>query len=440
MRIGCGAGFAGDRLDGADRLIEAGDLDYLVLECLAERTIALRQLERRRDEGRGFDPLLVRRVGPLLPDALERGTRIITNAGAANPVAGGHAILDHAAELELSHVDVAVVTGDDVLYAIDLDAPALEDGAPLSSHGEIVSANAYLGADALLAAVEITATVIVTGRVADPSLFAAPILNSLGWDPNDPVQIAVATLAGHLLECGAQVTGGYFADPGRKDVPGLDALGFPFAEIDTDGRLTITKLEGRGGRVDLATVKEQVLYEVTDPRRYVTPDVQLDMTTVVLRQAGADRVSVSVGPGGPPPEELKVSVGYRAGYVAEAEISYAGHNAVARARLAGDVVRKRLDGYLAELRIDLIGVDALHGHMISGHQQPYECRLRVSGRDADEVRAQAVCEEVTALYTNGPAGGGGVRVSHEEVIGVLSTFLPRDAVSVQTTLLKGDES
>jgi hypothetical protein len=187
-------------------------------------------------------------------------------------------------------------------------------------------------------------------------------------------------------------------------------------------------------------VKEQVLYEVIDPRRYVTPDVELDMTTVVLRQAGADRVSVSVGPGGPAPGELKVSVGYRAGYLAEAEISYAGRNAVARARLAGDIVRKRLDGYLAELRIDLIGVDALHGAAVSGDRQPYECRLRVSGGDADEAHAQAVCEEVIALYTNGPAGGGGVRVSHEEVIGVLSTFLPRDAVNPETTLLKGDDT
>jgi Acyclic terpene utilisation family protein AtuA len=410
MRIGCGAGFAGDRMDGGDQLVAVGDLHYLVLECLAERTIALRQLERRSHEERGFDPLLVRRVGPLLPGVLANGARIITNAGAANPLSGARAVLDHASELDLSGVDVAVVTGDDVLQAIDPDAPALEDGAPLSSHGEIVSANAYLGADALLDAVDSTATVIVTGRVADPSLFAAPIMRSLGWDANDASQIAVATLAGHLLECGAQVTGGYFADPGVKDVPGLEALGFPIAEIDVDGCLTITKPESSGGRVDVATVKEQVLYEVMDPHCYLTPDVQLDMTSVVLRQAGVNQVSVSVGPGGPPPHELKVSVGYRAGYLAEAEISYGGHNAVARARLAGNIVRERLDGFLAELKIDLIGVDALHGRAICGDWQPYECRLRVAGLDADEVRAQAVCEEVTALYTNGPAGGGGVRV------------------------------
>jgi hypothetical protein len=214
MRIGCGAGFAGDRMDGGDQLVAVGDLDYLVLECLAERTIALRQLERRSHEERGFDPWLVRRVGPLLPGVLANGARIITNAGAANPLSGARAVLDHASELDLSGVDVAVVTGDDVLQAIDPDAPALEDGAPLSSHGEIVSANAYLGADALLDAVDSTATVIVTGRVADPSLFAAPIMRSLGWDANDASQIAVATLAGHLLECGAQVTAATLLIPG----------------------------------------------------------------------------------------------------------------------------------------------------------------------------------------------------------------------------------
>lgn len=438
MRIGCGAGFAGDRFDAATQLVTTGHLDWLVLECLAERTIALRQMERQRDADRGFDPVLVRRVGPLLAPALERDTRIITNAGAANPLAGGRAILDFCAQTGLTEVAVAVVTGDDVLSVIDPDAPALEDGLPLSARGEIVSANAYLGADALLPAVDTGAMVVLTGRVADPSLFAAPIARSLGWDLGDRQQAAVAVLAGHLLECGAQVTGGYFADPGRKDVPGLDVLGFPIAEIGADGQLVVTKPAGSGGRVDLATVSEQLLYEVLDPRSYITPDGALDMTTVQLWQAGVDRVAVSVGAAGPAPDQLKVSVGYRAGYLAEAEISYAGAGAIARAQLAGEIVGKRLTGHLAHLKAELIGVNALHGETISGKHEPYECRLRIAGRDPDRQRALSVCEEVTALYTTGPAGGGGVRASSEEILGVVSTLLPRDAVHTTTTLLGGE--
>lgn len=438
IRIGCGAGFAGDRFDAAEQLMATGDLDWLVLECLAERTIAIRQLERQRDPGHGFDPFLVRRVAPLLRPAVAHGTRIITNAGAANALAGARAVLQAAAASGLDRLSVAVVSGDDVLEVIDREAPALEDGRPLSAHGEIVSANAYLGADALLPALDTGATVVVTGRVADPALFAAPIARSLGWDLAEPDRAAVAVLAGHLLECGAQVTGGYFADPGRNDVPGLDVLGFPIADVAADGTLSITKPAGSGGRVDLATVSEQVLYEVLDPRRYVTPDGELDMSTVRLRQAGPDRVGVSIGPAGPRPDQLKVSVGYRAGHLAEAEISYAGAGAVARARLAAEIVTKRLTGHLAHLRADLIGVDALHDESISGHGEPYECRLRIAGRDPDRQRALAVCEEVTALYTNGPAGGGGVRTASEEIIGVTSTFLPRDAVAVATTLLEGE--
>ena len=437
MRIGCGAGFAGDRFDAAGQLVATGELEWLVLECLAERTIALRQMERQLDPGRGFDPFLVRRVGPLLAPALARGTRIITNAGAANPLAGGQAVVDCAATAGLDQVAVAAVTGDDVLSVIDHDAPALDDGRPLSAHGEIVSANIYLGADALLPAIDTGATVVITGRVADPSLFAAPITRTLGWDLADRQQAAVAVLAGHLLECGAQVTGGYFADPGRKDVPGLDALGFPIAEISRDGQLAITKPAGSGGRVDLATVGEQVLYEVLDPSRYVTPDGVLDMTTVQLRQAGTDRVAVSVGAAGPNPDQLKVSVGYRAGYLAEAEISYAGSGAVARARLAAEIVGKRLSGHVAHLKAEVIGVDALHGQTIPGEQEPYECRLRIAGRDLDQQRALAVCEEVTALYTTGPAGGGGVRASTEEILGIVSTLLARDAAQITTTLLGG---
>lgn len=439
MRIGCGAGFAADRVDAAAQLLDSGPLDYLVLECLAERTIALRQLERDNDPERGYDPLLLRRLAPILGTAMANGTRIISNSGAANPLAAGRAVRRLATENGLGGLSVAVLTGDDVLSLIDRQAPALEDGEPLADHGEIVSANAYLGADALAPALASDATVILTGRVADPSLFVAPIVHTMGWDPPDRGQLAVASLTGHLLECAGQVTGGYFADPGVKDVPGLDALGYPIAEVGADGSLVITKPAGSGGLVSTATVKEQVLYEILDPREYITPDARLDLTTVSLRDVGPDRVSVSVGPANPRPEQLKVNVGYRAGFRAEAEISYAGRGAVARARLAAEIVTKRLGGHVDQLKTDLIGIDSLHEQSISDTRSPYECRLRIAGRDSDKGRAQAVAEEVEALYTNGPAGGAGIRCHVDEIIGVVSTFLPREAVRTETTILKGGD-
>lgn len=432
MRIGCGAGFAGDRIEPAVDLAERGRLDVLVLECLAERTIADAQTRRLADPSAGFDPMLLRRLRPLLPRL--GGTRLVTNAGAANPAAAGRAVRDLAAELACP-ADVAVVTGDDVLGVLDLSAPAWEDGRPLEAHGEVVSANAYLGAAALLPALGGPASVVIAGRVADPSLFVAPLAHTYGWDPGDWDTIAAGSVVGHLLECAGQVTGGYFADPPAKTVDGLADLGFPLAEVAADGSAVITKLPGTGGRVDHATVAEQLTYELGDPAAYLTPDATVDFTGVTLRDLGADRVAVRGARGRPRPEELKVSVGYRAGFRGEGEISYAGPGAVARARLAAEIVRARLAPVLPDLRTDLIGVDALNGPTGADRPEPYECRLRVAARAAERAMADAVGEEVTALYTNGPAGGAGARARTDEVIGVLSTTVPRDAVTVRTTLL-----
>lgn len=437
IRIGCGAGFAGDRFDPAEAVL-GERVDYLVFECLAERTIAHRQAERGGDGSRGYDPYLPRRVGAVLRRAVTQGTGIITNAGAANPLAGGRAVAS-LAEREGLRVTVAVVTGDDVLDLVDIDAPALEDGVPLRSHGEIVSANAYIGVDAVLPALATGADVVVTGRVADPSLFAAPVLHGLGWSPHNASEMATATVAGHLLECGAQVTGGYFADPGRKDVAGLDRLGFPIAEVTRAGSTVVTKPAGTGGVVDARTVKEQLLYEVLDPAAYVTPDGSIDLTTASVEVLGPGRVEVAVGPAGPRPDRLKVNVGYRAGHRAEAGISYAGPQAAERARMAGEVVAERLRGRVDSIRIDLVGIDALHGAAPESARHPYECRLRVAARDSSRERAESVCEEITALYTNGPAGGGGVRVQCEEIIGVVSTMVPRGSVRTSvTTIRTGD--
>ena len=435
LRIGAGAGFSGDRLQPAVILAERGRLQYLVLECLAERTIALAQLRRRSDPDGGYDPLLERRMELLLPPCVRNGVRVITNMGAANPLAAARRIVEIARRLGL-RLRIAAVTGDDVLASLDLGQPALETGRPLREYDSIVSANAYLGAEALLPALASGAEVIVTGRVADPSLFVAPMMHRFAWRADDALRVGRGTVIGHLLECAGQVTGGYFADPGRKDVPGLATLGFPFADVDEQGNGSIGKVDGTGGRIDLATVTEQLLYEVTDPSAYLTPDVVADFTTVRLHAAGPDRVAISGATGSPRPASLKVSVGYRAGFVGEGEIGYAGTNAVGRAELAAAIVRERLHG--VEVRLDLIGRTSLQGRSFFTGDHPYEVRLRVAARCQTREEASRIGEEVEALYTNGPAGGGGARKYVHEQVGIVSCFIPRDRAIPQLTLFESN--
>ena len=301
-------------------LASQGELDYLALECLAERTIALAQLRKLGDPNAGYDPLLEKRLGSLLPIAKRNGVRIVTNMGAANPLAAGRKVISLSKELNLN-VKVAVVTGDDVLALLDPSMRTIEArGAPLSEY-EIVSANAYLGADAIVPALATGADVVITGRVADPSLFVAPIAHAFGWKLDDWEKLGRATAIGHLLECAGQVTGGYFAEPGLKDVPNLAQLGFPWCDVDAEGNGTLGKVAGTGGAITLRTAKEQLLYEVTDPGGYITPDVVADFTAVRLRETATDRVAVSDGLGRARTSTYKVSVGYRAGFVGEGEIS-----------------------------------------------------------------------------------------------------------------------
>jgi Acyclic terpene utilisation family protein AtuA len=433
FRIGSGAGFSGDRLEPACILAERGAIDFLALECLAERTIALAQLRKRRDAARGYDPLLERRMELLLPVLKKHGVRLISNFGAANPLAAADAIIAIARRRGIP-VRIAVVTGDDVLASIEPGMPTLESGTSIDACGELVSANAYLGAEALMPAIESGADVIITGRVADPSLFVAPVAHHFGWALDDYARLASGTVVGHLLECAGQLCGGYFAEPGLKEVPDMAHLGFPFAEVDADGGATVGKVDGTGGNISLANAKEQLLYEVTDPFGYVTPDVVADFSTVTMEQIAPDRIRVRGATGRPRPAQLKVSVGYFAGYVGEGEISYAGRNAVARARLAGDIIRARVGGEFPDLRVDLIGSNSLHGKSFGRAMQPYEVRLRVAARSPSADQAMIIGEEVEALYTNGPAGGGGTRKQVYEQIGIVSTLIDRERVPTRVTI------
>jgi hypothetical protein len=433
VRLGGGAGFAGDRLDAPVDLATRGNLDYLILECLAERTIALAQLRRRRDPAAGYDARLQQRMESLLPALDRHRFRLVSNFGAANPLAAADAIVDVARRMQVP-VKVAAVTGDDVLDALDLAAPTMETGAPLSSFGPIVSANAYLGADALLPALATGADVVVTGRVADPSLFLAPLMHEYGWPADDLDRLGRGTAVGHLLECAGQLCGGYFADPGRKDIPDMANLGFPFADVDADGNATLGKVDGSGGRITRATATEQLLYEVTDPHGYLTPDVVADFSAVKLTETAPDRIDVRGARGRPRPQTLKVSVGYLAGFVGEGEIGYAGANALARARLAAEIVRERLAKRFSDLRVDLVGSTSLHGRAFDASERPYEVRLRVAARAKTAPDAAIVGDEVEALYTNGPAGGGGARKYVTEQIGVVSTLIDRARIAPQVAV------
>ncbi len=432
-RIGAGAGYAGDRIDPALDLAERGTLDALVFECLAERTIALAQLRRAADPEHGYDPLLAARLRAVLPACLGQGTTLITNMGAANPLAAGAVALQVARELGLPRLRVAVVTGDDVLaWMLANDRPLLDcDASVRSLDGRLISANAYLGADALLPALASGADVIITGRVADPALFLAPLMHHFGWLGHDWHRLGQGILVGHLLECAAQVSGGYIAEPGRLEVPGLAELGFPLAEVLADGQAVISKLPGTGGRLDRLTCTAQLLYEIEDPAAYLQPDVVADFSAVRLQELGGDRVAIAGASGRARPEQLKVSLGYRDGFIGEGQISYAGPGAQARGELALAVLQQRLQRLgLAglERRAELIGVNALHGAGHGNSHSPYEVRLRLAVRCVTRGQADSVGQEVEALYLNGPAAGGGVTQSVREVVAVASALMPRSAV------------
>lgn len=443
LHIGCASGFSGDRSDGAAAVVRtliARGGGVLIYETLAERTLALAQLARNEDPERGYEPLLDELVGPVLADCLRHGIRIVGNFGAANPAAAARRIAALARQQGLPAPRVAVVHGDALSSDAQRELLRQRLGGALDGR-DVVSATAYLGAAEIAEALRAGAQIVVAGRVSDPSLTLGPALAHFGWAMDDWQRLGRATMAGHMLECGLQVSGGYFCVPGLKDVPDVHAAGFPIAEIDADGEFVIGKADGTGGMVDARTVKEQLLYEVHDPARYLTPDVVADLSRAEVAELGGDRVAVRGITGHARPAELKVNVCYRGGWLAEAEISYAGVQAEARARLAADIVRKRLDPAL-RLRADLIGAISIlgddAGNMLSalpdGHAR--DVRLRVAAEHMDRKLAESVLREVTALYTCGPAGGGGVRTALRPRLNMLSCTLPRDAVPSGWTFLE----
>jgi hypothetical protein len=444
LNVGCAAGFSGDRTDAAlpvvRTLVRLGKPAVLIYETLAERTLALAQLARRGDPQAGYEPLLEAMLSPVLAECLAHDIRIVSNFGQANPVGAAHAIHRLAKAQGLPAPRIAVVLGDDVAGA-SLRPALIEALGPAASQLDIVSANAYLGAEAIADALRAGAQMVVTGRVADPSLTVGPALAHFGWSATDWDRIARATMAGHLLECGAQVCGGYYADPGFKDVPDLAHVGFPIAQIDAEGNCTIIKADATGGCVDEHTVKEQLLYELHDPSAYLTPDVVADIAQARVEEIGPGAVRLAGVRGHARPDALKVNVFHEHGWLAEGEISYAGPGAERRARLAARVLRERMPG--SALRVDLIGVASILGDdggaWLTGQPEgdARDVRLRVALNHAERAVAERLPREVTALYTCGPAGGGGVRTSLRPRLGTVSCLLPRELVPARYEFVEG---
>jgi len=440
VRVGSGAGTSDDRIVPAVELAERGALDYMVFECLAERTVARESLARSHDPEKGYTPSLHERLRAVLPACMKQGVRIVSNMGAANPLGGAKAARREARDLGLGDVACAVLVGDDVTEIIRRhpELPLMETGEPLESLlPRLVSANAYLGADAVCEALATGAPIVMTGRVADPSLYLAPMMHALDWSYDDLPKLAAGTAAGHLLVCTAQVTGGCFGWPGKKEVPDLARVGYPFADVGRDGAISLGKTPGSGGRLDVMTCTEQLLYEMHDPTTYVTPDCVLDITGVRLRQEAEDRVRLEGAQARPRTDMYKVVVGYSNGYIGEGEVSYGGIDAVPRAKWAAEVVRERLRlrGLTYEdFRVDLIGMTSLHGDPGS-RPEPYEVRLRMAGRTPDRRAAHAIGFEVRAMHMNGPGGaGGGCDPRVREVLAVKSVLLPRRLVKHQVVV------
>ncbi len=442
IRIGSGAGYGGDRIEPAIDLMQNGKLDYMIFECLAERTIALANLEKAKDPAKGYNHLFEYRFEKVLDEyGKNNRIRIVTNMGAANPAKAALKLVEMAKSRNMN-IKVAAVVGDDVLDKLDKyqDEKILETGQPLASiMPQVISANAYIGAKGIAEALANGAEVVITGRAADPSLTLGILLHEFNWSMDDYDRLGQGMIAGHLLECAGQVTGGYFADGATKTVPDLWNLGFPIAIVKEDGSLEITKTQTSGGQVSEMTCQEQTIYEIQDPENYYTPDCIANFSGIKIDQTGHDRVAIANVKGKPSNGKYKVSVGYQDCYIGEGQISYGGFNAYKRAVMAKEILEKRfeLTGMeIDEVRFDLIGCDSLFKKTLPEPKEYSEIRLRVAGRTKDKNTAIRIGQEVESLYTNGPFGGGGVSMNVQEVVSIASILIDQSDIEVEVEYFK----
>lgn len=438
IRIASGAGYAGDRIEPAIDVIKNGNINYIIFECLAERTIAIAQSEKIKNREKGYNSLLEERFNAILPLISEKNIKVITNMGAANPISAIKKVKELVKSKNLKNLKLAAVVGDDILPNLEKysENKILEFNSQLKDIKEnIVSANVYLGTEGILEALKNGANIIITGRCADPSLFLAPLIYEFNWNKENYDLIAKGIMAGHLLECGAQVSGGYYSIPTKNEIPDLWNVGFPIAEIYDNGEVIVTKTNTTSGKVSLGTCKEQLLYEVHNPKEYITPDGVANFTTISLKELERNKVLLTGATGKERPKNLKVSIGYKDCFIGEAEISYGGSLSFEKAKIAKNIIEKRIEFRkltFEEIKYDYIGFNSLYDSSISSKissNNHSEVRLRVAVRTKNKEAAKKIVDEVETLYTNGPSGGGGVTKKIEEVISICSIFVPRTDIN-----------
>jgi hypothetical protein len=448
VRVASGQGFWGDWLDAPRRQVEGGPVDYLMLDYLAEVTMSILQKQKERDPQLGYARDFIGAMESVLPAVVERGVKVIANAGGVNPVACAHAVLAVArAHGAAGKVKVGVVTGDDLLPRLDEllagghPLTNMETGAPLATvRDEVLSANAYIGSTPIVEALAKGANVVVTGRSTDTALTMAPLRYEFGWGATEWDKLAAGIIAGHIIECGAQCSGGNCLYDWRN-IPDLANVGYPIVEARADGTFTIVKHPGTGGRINVPSVTEQCVYEMGDPRSYITPDVVADFTTIHLADDGPDRVRVHGIKGRPATDKLKVSIAYRAGFKAVGTLVYAWPDALEKAQLADRVLRERLDTMgltFDQLLTEFVGVNATHGPLAEQHGEAQEVQLRVGVRSADRKGVERFTREIAPLVLNGPpsvTGFAGGRPKVEEIVAYWPALVDQTVVQTKVEVL-----
>jgi hypothetical protein len=441
VRVASGQGFWGDDLEAPVRQVRGGPVDYLMLDYLAEVTMSILQKQRGRDPSAGYARDFVQLMERIFPDCVEKDVRVVTNAGGVNPEGCAAALVEAGRRAGVRGAKVAMVTGDDLMDRLDALLEEghvlahMETGAPLASIRERVqSANAYIGARPIVEALQKGARVIVTGRSTDTALTYAPLMHEFGWSPDDHDRMAAGVVAGHINECGAQASGGNCMHEWWT-LPDMAGVGFPIVEASPDGSFVVTKHPGTGGRVSLATLKEQIVYEMGDPSSYITPDVVADFTTIHLEEAGPDRVRVYGVKGREATEFLKVSIAYADGFKAAGTLVYAWPDAAAKARAAGQILRERLDRLglrFDEIRTELVGWDSTHGHLAGEPPTDIpEVQLRVAVRARDRAPVERFSREIAPLVLTGPpsvTGFAGGRPAVQEVMAYWPALIRKEAV------------
>ncbi len=443
--IANGQGFWGDSIDAPIKLIDGGPLHYITLDYLAEVTMSIMQRQKLRDPQKGYATDFVDLMRETLPRLVEKNIKVIASAGGVNPKACREAVLEVARKLGLKGVKIGIVEGDDILARIPelLTAGAelknMESGKPLTTiQDKVLSANVYITSFAMAEALAQGAQIIITGRVSDPGLVLAPMIYEFGWKEDEWDKLAAGTVAGHILECGAQATGGNYTR--WWEVPDFANIGYPIAEAYSDGSFFVTKHPGTGGMVTVDTVAEQIVYEMGDPKNYISPDVRIDFTTIQLEQAGKDRVKVFGIKGYPKTDSYKVSINYQKGYKASGTLTISGPDAYAKAQKCAEIIWQRLQtaGYnYEETSTEFLGVNSCHGDINPLPAQINEVVLRVGVKDADAKKVERFGKELAPLVTNGPpgvTGFAGGRPKPQEIVAYWPALIDKKLIQTKVTV------